>query len=530
MKVLAQMTLEEKIGQLFVCGFQGTEPTEAIKDMIQTYKVGGVIYFSRNVESPKQVHEMSLRLKAISKEINDTPLFVGMDQEGGMVARLTEGITLVPGNMALGAVDDEALTEAVTTISGQELRALGVNMNFAPSIDVNNNPDNPVIGVRSFGDQPGRVGDLGIAAVKGYQAAGICSSVKHFPGHGDTSADSHFALPSIPHDKKRVNEVELVPFKKAITYGTDMVMTAHIVFPEIETSGKPATLSYEMLTGMLRQTLGYDGVIVTDCLEMEAISETYGTDHAAVMAMEAGADLLLISHTQERQQAAIKAVKEAVREGRLSEERIDQSVGRILALKDKRELEQSDLAWTEASQQLRKPDNVDTATYVSEKSVTVITDQTKQLPLTANERTMVITPALEALNAADESFAQRETLADYLTQQMTDVRHVDIPTAPTDKDIQKVLSQSDTCDRIICLTYNAAMFPQQIELVSSLQAQANDRLIVVALRNPFDFIAFPEVSTQIACYESRPLALESVAKVLLGQMSPQGRLPVSLRH
>lgn len=527
-KRLSQMTLEEKIGQLFVCGFHGTEPSESVLYLLAQHKIGGVIYFSRNVEHPKQVYQLSAALKNMAALKSDIPPFIGMDQEGGMVARLTEGVTLVPGNMALGAVDDDRLTEQMAKISGQELRALGVNMNFAPAVDVNNNPHNPVIGVRSFGDDPERVARLGVAAVNGYNQAGICSSVKHFPGHGDTATDSHFSLPVLPHDRQRVEQVELVPFKKAISHGVDMVMTAHIVFPELEPSRKPATLSYPILTGLLREDLGYDGVIVTDCLEMEAISETYGTDQAAVMALEAGADLLLISHTVERQLASLKSVKAAVESGRLTEERIDASVQRILDLKKRRQLSESDPSWAESANLLQSAESIQISKTASERSITLIKDENNQLPLSATKQTLVISPQLEALNAADESFDQSETLATYLDEALETVREITTAANPEDDTVADVVREAKRYDQVIVVTYNASMFPQQIKLVKKLLSIHKTSLSVVAVRNPFDFLAFPEVPTQLACYESRPLALRSTAAVLLGQQKACGVLPVNL--
>ncbi|HEU5140112.1 MAG TPA: beta-N-acetylhexosaminidase [Bacillales bacterium] len=525
---LSDLTLEEKIGQMVMCGFQGKVPSEGIRRMIHEQRIGGVIYFSRNVESPKQVHQLSYELQEYARENNGIPLFIGIDQEGGMVARITDGITLMPGNMALGAVGDVQDVQRASEISGIELRALGINMNFAPSVDINNNPNNPVIGVRSFGDDPIQVSELGIAAVRGYQKADISAAVKHFPGHGDTADDSHFALPQIPHGRERVREVELVPFKKAIDHGVDMVMTAHIVFPAFDESGNPGTLSSNVVRGLLRNELGYKGVVITDCLEMDAVSETFGTEKAAVMAIEAGADIALVSHREDRQIGAIREIMNAVKNGRISEKRIDESVGRILELKKRRNLEGDSVSWEEAKETIFLKENRDFVQKLSEKSITVVKDENEQIPLDRSKRTFVICPELQALNAADESVDQGESLGDFLSEMMDAVTERKIHADPTEEEIERVLYESDSFDQVVVVTYNSSIFRKQVDLVRDLLVRRRDSLVAVAIRNPFDFLEFPEVPVQVAAYESRPLALKSTAKVLTGSIQAHGKLPVRL--
>lgn len=526
MRSLSDLTLEEKVGQMFVCGFHGKQPSEAIQQLIDKNQIGGVIYFSRNIERPQQVYQLSHDLQNQAKNAIGIPLFVGVDQEGGMVARITDGVTMIPGNMALGAAGDRDHAHQAARISGGELKALGINMNLAPSIDVNNNPDNPVIGVRSFGDDPKKVSEFGAATVQGYRESGICAAVKHFPGHGDTAVDSHFSLPKIPHGQERVQQIELVPFKKAIENGVDMVMTAHVVFPALDSSEKPATLSAAVLDGLLRRELGYDGVVMTDCLEMEAISKGYGTEEAAVMAVEAGADTILISHTEKRQLGAIRELINAVKSGRISEARIDQSVKRILQLKQKRNLAQPLLNWEQARESLQIADNQKFVQEVSEKSMTVIKDNHHQLPLDQAKATCVICPEIQALNAADESFQDEETLTDFLSAYIDDVVERRISANPSEEQIQRISQESEAFDQVVVVSYNASLFKNQITLIRDLLEKRRGYIVIVATRNPFDFLAFPEAPTQIASYENRPMALASAAKVLTGKISAEGKLPV----
>lgn len=333
---IQNMSLKQKIGQLLMCGFHGHEVPESLRMLIQEHHIGGIIYFARNVKSVGQVAELGVQLQDMAHQSGAPSIWIAVDQEGGMVARLTEGVTLFPGQMALAAGGDPASAYEAGFITGRELKAMGINLNFAPVLDVNNNPANPVIGVRSFGELPERVGLFGASLVKGLQQAEVAATAKHFPGHGDTDADSHLDLPTIPHSRERIDEVELVPFRAAIQAGVDAIMSSHIYFPEYEPRKLPATLSSAVLNGLLRESLGYEGIIVTDCMEMEAIATHYGTVEAAVMALEAGADLILVSHTFELQLAALQAIADAVQSGRLSEERIERSVERLLALKAKR--------------------------------------------------------------------------------------------------------------------------------------------------------------------------------------------------
>lgn len=335
--VVAEMSLSDKIGQMLMCGFEGTVvPDDGIRELIAKGGIGGVIYFARNVETPEQVAGMTAELQQAAAEGGKAPLWISIDQEGGMVARITEGVALMPGGMAIAAAGSVEDAYQAALISGRELSAMGINLNYAPVLDVNNNARNPVIGVRSFGESPEKVADYGAATIRGFQDAGVAATAKHFPGHGDTDVDSHLDLPTVRHDRARMDSVELVPFRRAIAEGVDAMMSAHIYFPALEQEKLPVTLSKAVLTGLLREELGFGGIIMTDCMEMNAIAEHYGTVEASVLAIAAGADIVLISHRADRQLAAIEAILHAVAEGRISEARIDDSVRRLLALKVKR--------------------------------------------------------------------------------------------------------------------------------------------------------------------------------------------------
>ena len=324
------MSLEEKIGQMIFAGIEGVELSEETKQLISTDKVGGIIFFKDNLKKPDQTVELLNALKAESKN-EKFPLFLGVDQEGGRVTRLP-GLIDLPTNEEIGKQQNENSSYNIGSLLGRELNAFGFNMNFAPVLDVNSNRKNPVIGDRSFGGDAETVSKLGIQTMKGIQSENVIAVVKHFPGHGDTAVDSHIELPIIPKTMDDLNKLELIPFKEAIVRGADVVMVAHILLPEIDPN-LPSSMSYEIITGILREQLQFEGVIMTDDLTMNAITGNYEIGRAAVEAVKAGNDIVLIAHDYANVNQVIEAITKAVKVGEISEERIDASVNRILLLK-----------------------------------------------------------------------------------------------------------------------------------------------------------------------------------------------------
>ncbi|MWC28592.1 beta-N-acetylhexosaminidase [Paenibacillus sp. MMS18-CY102] len=514
-----QWSLKEKAGQLFIFGFHGYEPDEAVLAHIAEYGLGGVIYFSRNVQSAQQVHALSAALHQAAEQAGRPQLLVSIDQEGGMVSRIVDGVTLMPGNMAIGATGSEQAARETARICGEELLKLGINVNFAPCLDVNNNPDNPVINVRSYSDHPDVVGRLGVAAVQGYTEAGVAATVKHFPGHGDTAVDSHQDMPVIPHDRKRLDAIELVPFKAAIAAGVDVIMTAHIAMPTLEPSGVPATLSPAVLTGLLREELGYDGAIITDCLEMKAIDDGFGPERGAVMALQAGADLVLVCHTYEKQRRAVESVVAAVERGELSEQRLEESLARVMALKAKYGTALA--PWDKVVHEIGTPANREAAKRWSEASVTLVKNEGELLPLPSEARTLVLWPEIVAVSEADELLQGDGTLGGYLAQLLPNV-------------VERRMNEGDplegleSFERIVLVTYDAVKHELERTIATKVLRRAAGRTVAVSVRNPLDLNVYPEVSAYIAVYECRPLALSSAAKALTGALVPQGRLPLGV--
>lgn len=330
MDVVNGLTIEEKVGQLVFAGYQPSLP-EQLENLVTVHKVGGIILFKRNFSDMSELLTATARLYALNRA-NRLPLFIGMDEEGGTVSRLPEGATKLPDARLLGQINDPDLVYWAALIQAQELRALGVNVNFAPVLDVYA-PGTNFLYNRSFGTDPDIVSSLGVAFMQGLTEGGVLPVGKHFPGHGATPVDSHFNLPVIRSDMTIVEHRELVPFRAAIAADIPAIMAGHLVFPALDDSGLPATRSKGILTDLLRQKLDFDGLIFTDDLEMGAYMGTASWEEAVVQSVSAGADMLIIAHSYEKQAAAISALRDAVSMGRISMEKLDAAVYRIVRAK-----------------------------------------------------------------------------------------------------------------------------------------------------------------------------------------------------
>ncbi|SEL88110.1 beta-N-acetylhexosaminidase [Paenibacillus sp. cl141a] len=524
----ADLSLEQKVGQMFICGFNALTPNEHANILIEQFQVGGICYFRRNVKTLPQLAELSASLQQLASGSQPFPLLISIDQEGGMVARIDhEGISRIPGNMALGAAGSAEDAYRVAQIGARELRSLGVNMNFAPCLDVNNNPRNPVIGVRSFGEDPHAVAELGTAAIKGYQEEGVSATAKHFPGHGDTSVDSHLGRASVPHDLERLRSVELFPFAQAIKDGVDAIMTAHVSFPAIEPSDLPATLSQAVLTGLLREEMGFEGLIVTDCLEMHAISKEYGIPEGAIRAIEAGADCVLVSHTLSEQTAAITAVIEAVRSGRLSVELIDKAVDRILALKQRNAKLVEELPVHPIGEVAAETKQL--LAQIAGRGITLVKDE-GQLPLKPEQAVAVIWPELLQATQVDEAWSKSYTLGDALRSYGVQADDLRVGTDMSDEEVEQAVKAAEGYKQIVVATYTSeSRLPQgQQKLVSRLSELKDVTLVIVATRNPYDINDLPPVPAYLCSYENTPYYMNAAAGVLVGKVKPEGKLPVRI--
>ena len=434
-----------------------------------------------------------------------------MDQEGGWVARLKTGATILPGNMALGAAGATELAEQAGTITAIELGAVGVNLNFAPVIDVNNNPRNPVIDRRSFGECPNLVSRLGCAYIKGLQQTGVLATAKHFPGHGDTTVDSHTDLPAVGHDVERIQTVELKPFRAVIEAEVGAIMTAHIVYSTLD-ANRPATLSRPILTDLLRGELGFEGLIITDDMEMKAIDKRYRTGEAAVMAIDAGADMVLTLWRYRNQREVFNALVSAVKSGRISEERIEQSVDRILKYKKVFGVfDWENATSANAIESVGSGAHRRIAATIAERSITMVQNRSGILPLNRDMTPLVISSSSLLFNLFRVRYANS--------------RSTRIPVEPNIEAILPTLAlQADTANVVIAGISNH----RQAELINRLGTKTKAPIIVAAFGSPYSLRRCPNVSVSLAAYDSHYESVLAAVKVMVGESDAPGKLPIRL--
>lgn len=557
---IASMSLEEKVGQLFVANVYGesgdtTDPADVAAnqvmygpdvkngdDLIAKYKLGGVLYFrwSNNLNDPVKTARLSNDLqRAALAQPARIPLLIATDQEHGVVYRLDEPFTAFPGQMALGATRDAGAALTAGKVTGRELAALGINQNYAPVADVNVDPGNPVIGVRSFGERADLVADLTRAYVRGLQLGGVSATLKHFPGHGDTINDSHNSVPWIFHTKEQWERIDAPPFRAGIAAGADMVMTAHVVMPYLQSDCDvvtqqgcdPATLDPEIMTGLLRGELGYDGVVVTDSLAMQGVRDKYGDDRIPVLALKAGVDMLMIVDDPASTislDVAYHAVLNAVRSGELTEKRIDQSVYRVLRLKKKRGLFTGNQQVDERKvlDRLGTPAHRALADAVADHSVTLVRNSAGVLPLTSTRQRVLVT-GYRNVAPPSVKIPPAERLAKAIGDLGTTTELFETGASPDRVTVDATVAKARAADLVVVATVNAHSSAAQRDLVNALLATGTP-VIIVATRNPYDIANFPNAPTYLATYSWEKPAMEATARVLFGVTEPRGKLPVTI--
>ncbi len=514
-----QMTLQEKIGQLFMFGFDATVPNDHAIKLIRDYKVGNVILFARNIKTPEQLFQLNQNLQKLAYEHIGIPLFISIDQEGGMVTRILSGGTFFPGAMTIAASNKVENAYMVGKHMGNELKAYGINMNLAPVLDVNNNPKNPVIGVRSFSDDPEMVSAYGIAFMEGLQES-IIATGKHFPGHGDTHVDSHLALPRVLYGMDRLNEIELVPFKRAINKGIKAIMSSHIDFPALTENGLPTTLSKKCMTEFLRNTLGFEGLIVTDGMQMKAIQDNYTTVGGALMALEAGANLVCICHSEELQIEATKRVYEAVVQNEIAIDLINDRVSRVLKFKSELETPDFNLSYEEIKDIVENKKTKLFAYQVVEDAATLV----KGIPLKLKAHALFVGILPKATTIADETDGQYHLIKNI----KRDLPHLDtlvISINPDPDEIKRVVKTCKKYDQVILTTLNANIYQTQIELINLL-AKHKHELHVISMRNPYDLFYTKQIENNVCLYEYTPNSIQVLLNYLKGDVSLKGKLPV----
>ncbi len=508
-QLVAAMSLEEKIGQVMMVGFSGLSVDPSVAALLQGRHVGGVCLFKRNIESAEQVATLNDEVRALfAKTI---PPFIAVDQEGGNVVRLSDRNVVLPGNMVLGATRDAQLAYEAGRAQGDDLRRLGFNMNLAPVLDVNSNPRNPVIGIRAFGDDVGLVSELGVQFVRGQQAARVVTIAKHFPGHGTVESDSHKALPVVTAPEPVLRH-QLEPFVAAMHAGLDGMMTAHIATPTLSHGDStPATLSRHVLGDVLRDELGFDGLVVTDELEMDAIDSRWGVGHAAVMAVNAGADMVLVPWRAEKVNEVYETMLEAAKTGELPISRLDEAVRRVVRTKLARGVEEPLPPRDERLAALGT--DAEIVTKIASAAVTLLKTDRKTFPLPKNQRIAVITA--------------EQALADQLVTRLPTAKVLVVPAWPTPNQRTEIKRQAkalvDGADVVVVGVVNT----HQLELVA-LAELSSKPVVGVVMGAPYLGAKLEGAAAVLTVYSYRESMAQAAAKALTGELRPAGRLPVGL--
>ncbi|MFD5553561.1 glycoside hydrolase family 3 protein [Streptomyces sp. NPDC127068] len=545
--LISKMSVEAKIGQLFVPYFYGTSadnPNQfdrernlrelgvaTAAELIAKYHIGGVIYFSgwaNNIQDPHQVAELTNGVQRASLALDPgIPSLISIDQEHGANVRIGSGATQLPGAMALGA--GRSLSDARTAgrISGTELAALGIHQNYAPVADVNVNPANPIINVRSFGADANAVGRMVAAQVKGYQGAGVVACAKHFPGHGDTGEDSHTGLPVITHTREEWDRIDAPPFKAAIAAGVDSIMTAHLQVPALDPSNEPATLSPKILQGVLRGELGFDGVIVTDALNMRGVRTKYGDDRVPVLALKAGVDQLLFPPNID---VAYNGVLAAVRSGEITVARLDESVLRILRLKHKVGLLDGNpyISPREVDRVVGAAKHKAAAGRIAERTTTLLVNKGETLPLRRRQKKLLVVGASPAF-PTDANRTSVPELAKAFDELGLTTTALATGRAPDAAKIDEAVAAAQGRDAVVVLTDNVNATSAQRTLVSRLIATGVP-VIHLAVRNPYDIAHLSGVRASLVSYCWTEVELRAAARVIAGRVEPRGKLPVPIQR
>jgi len=502
-------------------GFTGLEIPEDFARAVREAKIGNVILFAHNVGTPKELARLCAQLQSLVKEATGFPAFIAIDQEGGVVSRLGEECTIVPSAMGIAATGDPGNAYTAGLVTARELRAMGVNFNLAPVADVNSNPDNPVIGVRSYGEDPVLVARYATAMMKGLTDGGVLSCAKHFPGHGDTAVDSHVDLPMIGKDLNTLQKTELVPFQALIDAGVSGVMSTHILFPQVESGKVPATMSREIMTGLLKEKMGFSGLVLSDCMMMGAIRDHYGTVEGVAQAIKAGVDLVFESHDAALAAQAVHRIMDELQEGTISRRELQASTEKILrykaALLPPEAHGLSAVGSKEHRQQIDR---------LYEQSLTAVSLPQSGLPKIGNNPLFIgcmpyIPTQASSPNRLTKGF--HEALQDRFGGDA-----IEMSENPDAEEIKHTAAQAPGHSSIVIGVYNAHLRRGQLDMVNLL-ASSGIPLIVVALRNPYDLANLPGGASGIAAWAYNTASINAVMKLLDGEMTASGTLPVRLK-
>jgi beta-N-acetylhexosaminidase len=508
----------DSIGQSLMLSFAGPEATPALLAALADIRPCGIILFADNIRTPAELYTLISTLQAHAATLGLPPLLIGIDQEGGTVSRLPAPFVTVPSQMAQTATGDPAVAYRCASITGQQLRAFGINTVFAPVLDINCNPANPVIGTRAWGQDTATVTTFGLEALRGYRDTGVIATAKHFPGHGDTAIDSHLGLPTVRHGRSRLEAMELAPFVAAIKAGVPALMTAHIIFEALDTL--PATLSHTILNELLRAELGYDGVIFTDALDMQAISGTYGPIEAALRSKAAGADVLMPLGTLAAQQRIAQALRAAVTDGRLPRAAFEDTARRLDALRSAYTLTHELPRFAEP-----EPTLAQAALDIARRGITLVRGGA-ELPLPHTTRLALIDCIQPRFSLVETELERAEMFSTLVQAAFPHTTPLTLGPEPTDADLLAARALAQDCDMTLLITRNAALIEPQARLAQALTARG--RVIHAAVRSPYDADVVPDATTTLLAYGDPAVSLHALVDVLAGRVPATGILPVTL--
>ena len=500
----AEFTQEQKAGRLLMPTIDAAYIEKHAADIRDGTLRAGMLAWDKH--SDEELRALRVRLDLLTG--SGDRFLLAVDHEGGpLFTQRSAGLTIFPGNMALGATGDEVLALEAARGSAFELTNLGIDMVFSPVADVNSDPLNPIISIRAFGDDPKDVSRFTKAAVRGYEAGGVIPVVKHFPGHGDTDTDSHSGLPSIKKSSTAIHSVDLPPFKAAVNEGVQAVMTAHILIPALGAGKKPATLSSRVLQGVLREKMGFSGVIVSDSLEMSAITKNRTVAEASVEAVRAGCDLLLTGR------APLKEIRKRIA-AEIDASRIDASLVRIAAL----EKRPSDFS----RKKLRSPDWA--ARVIADSSVTLLRDRKKLLPLKGRGNGLLF-----VVHRSMRFKKEAKSLGNAVKKQFPEADTVFVSPKPSASAVKEAMRKARLASQIVVFSYHWGRkpFPSQKRFISRL-LQLNKPAVLVSGMSPYDIPSYPDAGTVVIAYGFTEVSLGASVRLLAGVIQPSGHLPVSL--
>lgn len=504
---------------MFMVTLHGPQLTEVGRDFLQQWQPGGVVLFTSNTGTPPALTRLTNAYQETITAAGGPPLLIAIDQEGGLVQRLTEtdGFTALPNPQVITAAATSDMPERIGQLVAQELAAVGINMNLAPVADMETNRDNPIIRLRAFGNDPEISGMALAGMVRGMQSENVLATLKHFPGHGDTQEDSHVEMPIVWHDRARLDAVEIAAFRQPIEAGAAAVMMAHIWYPALEPEpNTPASLSHAIVTGLLRDELGFEGLIMTDAMDMDAIDTRFSYGDAAVRAVHAGVDIITagpgVSLT--RQTEMMNAIVEAVQRGEITEERINESVERILRVKAEHGL----LDWEPLSvdEAVERVNTIEHTAFLDElfrASVTLAYDRNDLIPLQPEQSVTIL------------FLATRYQIYHECALYHDNIRWLAMSDSPSEAEIRAAQEAAVNADAVVVFTQNAVSNPQQQALVNALPTE---KTIATAIFSPYDWQTYPQVSAYITTYSPMRPAIPAACALLFGAIPPQGQLAVTL--